>query len=151
MTTVKSSLPAAARFALGAIFFVFGLNGFFHFLPQPPAPPAAQAFFGALFASGYFVPLLKTTEVAAGALLLSNRYVPLALTVLAPIVVNIVAFHTFLAPGGLGIALFVLATEIALAWYYRESFRGVLTARATPRGAKSIAVEGIQPPAPSRA
>lgn len=151
MTTVKSSLPTAARFALGAIFFVFGLNGFFHFLPQPPAPPAAQAFFGALFASGYLFPLLKTTEVAAGALLLSNRYVPLALTVLAPIIVNIVAFHAFLAPGGIGIALFVLATEIALAWYYRDSFSGVLAARAVPRAARSVGIERIQPAAPSRA
>ena len=103
MNTITKHLPTAARIFLGLVFTVFGLNFFLHFIPQPPAPPQADAFVGALTASGYLMPLLKTSEVLAGLLLLRNRFVPLALTVLAPIVVNIVGFHLALAPGGLAL------------------------------------------------
>ena len=116
MNTITKHLPTAARLFLGLVFTVFGLNFFLHFIPMPPAPPRAAAFVGALFASGYLFPLLKTTEVVAGLLLLSNRFVPLALTVLAPIVVNIVGFHLSLAPAGLPLALAMLAAELFLAW-----------------------------------
>ncbi|MEP7053586.1 MAG: DoxX family protein, partial [Pseudomonadota bacterium] len=98
MTNITSKLPSVARVLLGLTFFVFGLNGFLHFIPQPAPPPAAGAFAGAMMATGYFFPLLKATEVLAGALLLGNRYVPLALAVLAPVIINIVAFHLFLEP-----------------------------------------------------
>lgn len=123
-------IPTLARVLLGLVFFVFGLNGFLQFLPQPPVPAPAGAFMGALAATGYFFPLLKGVEVVAGALLLANRFVPLALAVLAPVVVHIVAFHTFLAPGGLPIALLVLALELYLAWVYRRAFRPMLASRA---------------------
>lgn len=122
----------AARLLLGVIFFVFGLNGFLGFLPQPPAPPEAAAFGGALAATGYMFPLIKGTEVVTGLLLLSNRFVPLALVVLAPVIVNIVAFHAVLAPSGIAIALVVLVLELALAYAYRASFRSVLAAVAKP-------------------
>ena len=147
MDSLKKSLPSVTRIALGLVFFVFGANGFLHFIPQPPSPPAAGAFLGALAASGYLFPLLKTTEVVAGALLLAGRYVPLALTLLAPIIVNIVAFHVALAPGGLPIALFVLGAEIALAWFYRDAFRTVLAARSVPRSVttEGPALSGAQP------
>src|SRR5437899_10985925 len=88
---MRSKSITAARIVLGLVFFVFGLNGFFHFMPQQPMPAAAGAFGGALAQAGYFFPLLKPTETLAGVALLSNRFVPLALTVLAPIVVNITA------------------------------------------------------------
>lgn len=144
MTTASRYFPAAARYLLGAVFTVFGLNGFFHFLPQPPSTPAAMSFAGALFATGYFFPLLKGTEVVAGLLLLGNRYVPLALTVLAPIIVNIVAFHAFLAPQGIGIALVVLLAELFLAWSYRDAFAPMLEARVSPvrEAAESVRVAG---------
>ena len=124
------TVVAAARLLLGLIFFVFGLNGFLHFLPQPPMSGPPAAFFGALLATGYMIPLIKGTEVIGGALLLSGRYVPLALTLLAPDIVNIVAFHAFLAPSGIALPLVVLALEIGLAWSHRASYRGVLEARA---------------------
>src|SRR5882724_7249128 len=109
MNAISRYAPSATRILLGLIFFVFGLNGFLQFIPNPPMPDKAGAFMGALAATGYMFPLIKGIEVIAGALLLSNRFVPLALAILAPNVVNIVVFHAVLAPGGLGIALFVLA------------------------------------------
>jgi len=122
-----------ARFALGTLFLVFGLNGFFHFLPQPaqPPPPEALAFAGALFQTGYMFPLIKGTEVFAAALLLSGRYVPFALTLLAPIVVNIVAFHVFLAPGvvTLAIAFTALGLGLYLAWTERAVFKPLFQTR----------------------
>ena len=128
--TATSKLQVPARLLLGLIFFTFGLNGFFHFLPQPPSPAPAAAFGGALAATGYMFPLIKGTEVLTGVLLLSGRFVPLALTLLAPVVVNIVAFHAFLCPAGLGFALVLLAIEVALAWTYRSTFRPLLSARS---------------------
>jgi uncharacterized membrane protein YphA (DoxX/SURF4 family) len=129
---MKRLLPLVARLFLGLIFTVIGLNGFLHFLPMPPPPPAAGAFFGALAQTGYFIPLLKGTEVLAGLALLSGRFVPLALVVLAPIVVNIAAYHIFLTPGDLGMAAFLTFLQAFLAWTYRDSFRGVLDPDARP-------------------
>jgi uncharacterized membrane protein YphA (DoxX/SURF4 family) len=139
MSTIRRHFPTAARLFLGLVFTVFGLNFFLHFLPVPPAPPRAAAFAGALFASGYLFPLLKATEVAAGLLLLSGRFVPLALTLLAPIIVNIVGFHLFLAPSGLAIPLAVLAAEVYLARTYRAAFAPMLRARTPlPERASSL-------------
>jgi hypothetical protein len=82
--------------------------------------------------TGYLFQLIKGTEVLVGALLLLNRFVPLALTILAPVIVNIVAVHAFLAPSGVGMAIVILALELYLAWAYRAAFRPMLAARATP-------------------
>ena len=144
MNTIGKHLPTAARLFLGLVFTVFGLNFFLHFLPAVATTPRAASFAGALFASGYFFPLLKTTEVLAGLLLLRNRFVPLALAVLAPIVVNIVGFHLALAPAGLPVALAVLAAQLYLAWAHREAFAPMLRARTQP--ARQLVVA----PAPSR-
>lgn len=132
MRNLTSHLPTAARLGLGLVFLVFGLNGFLHFLPQPPLPERALPYLGGLASAGYFFPVLKGTEVLAGLALLSGRFVPLALTVLAPIVVQITLFHVLLAPGGFGLVAFVLASEIYLAWAYRDAFRGVLQSDAKP-------------------
>jgi uncharacterized membrane protein YphA (DoxX/SURF4 family) len=121
-----------ARVVLGLVFVVFGANGFLHFLPQPPMSGPPAAFVGALAATGYMFPLVKGTEVVAGALLLSGRFVPLALTVLAPVVVNIVAFHLFLAPSGLALPILVVALEVFLAWSHRSAFAPMLGARVAP-------------------
>jgi uncharacterized membrane protein YphA (DoxX/SURF4 family) len=122
-------LPTLARVLLGAVFVVFGLNGFLHFLPQPPPPPRALGFAGGLASASYFFPLLKGTEVLAGALLLAG-FVPFALTLLAPIIVNIVAFHVFLAPGNWPIVGLVLGSEIYLAVVHRAAFAPLFTRRA---------------------
>lgn len=128
---IRQKLPAVARILLGLVFLVFGLNGFLSFLPMPPLPESAGAFMGALAATGYMLPLIKGTEVVAGLLLLSGRFVPLALVLLAPIIVNIAFFHAVLAPNPVTVVL-LLALELYLAWAYRDAFRGVLHAQTRP-------------------
>lgn len=133
---MKTKATHGARIVLGLIFFLFGLNGFLNFIPQPPMSGPPASFAGALIATGYLFPLLKSTEVAAGALLLSGRLVPLALTVLAPVIVNIVAFHLFLAPSGLPVPIVVVALEIFLAHSYWSAFAGLMRVRVAPDSAK---------------
>lgn len=129
--------PHGARVVLGLLFFVFGLNYFLHFLPMPSEPPpeAAATFLGGLTAAGYVFPLIKAIEVAAGVALLSNRFVPLALTLLAPIIVNIAAFHFLLAPS-FGMPIAILALELFLAWSYRAAFLPMLRALVVPAAAQ---------------
>lgn len=146
MRTLTNHLPTAARIVLGLVFFVFGLNGFLHFLPQPPMPAAAAGFVGGLVSAPYFIPLLKGTEVLAGLALLSNRFVPLALTLLAPIIVQIALFHTFLAPSA-GMPLLLIATELYLARAYRDAFRPMLRSDAKPARASSPDVRTTLSPA----
>lgn len=119
----------AARILLGLIFFVFGLNGFLNFIPTPEMPEHVQAFMGALMQTGYFFPVLKGTEVICGALLLAGFYVPLALTILAPIIIQIFLFHAVMAPDGLIMAILIVALEIFLAWRHKAAFQGVLKAK----------------------
>ena len=132
--SVARILPVIARVLLGLMFVVVGLNGFLNFLPQPstPMPQGALAFLGSLVRTGYLVPLLMGTQALVGALLVLNRFVPLALAVIAPIVVNILAFHLFLDPREIGIAIIVLALEVYLTWAYRKAYRPMLAMRATP-------------------
>lgn len=127
-------LPDIGRILLGLMFLVFGLNGFLNFIPQPkdPIPEGAMAFAGAMMKTGYLFQLVKGTEVLAAVLLLSNRFVPLALTLLAPVLVNIVAFHVFLAPATVAPAIVILALELYLAWAYRSAFREMLAAKVRP-------------------
>jgi len=126
-------LPTIARILLGLPLVVFGLNLFLNFIPQPtkPMPEAVTAFVGALMKSGYMMPLIGVTQLIVGVLLLLNRFVPLALALLAPFIVNSIAFHVFLEPSGLPMACVFLALELYLAWAYRNAFRPMLAARVT--------------------
>ncbi len=126
--------PTIARILLGLPLFVFGLNGFLNFIPQPttPMPEGAVAFAGALMKSGYMMQLIGATLLIVGGLLLANRFVPLALALFAPFIVNSIAFHLFLERTGLPMAAVFLAFELYLAWAYRTAFRPMLTARVTP-------------------
>jgi putative oxidoreductase len=110
------------RLLLGLVFLVFGLNGFLHFIPNMAMPAPAMNFFGALAATGYMLKLVFVTQVIGGALLLVGVAVPFALTILAPVIVNIFFFHLHLAPDGLPIAIVVCLIEIILAWSRRASF-----------------------------
>ena len=123
--------PHVVRILLGALFTLFGLNGFLNFLPQPKTvlPPNAVAFVTALMNTGYMFKLIFGTQLVSGVLLLSNRFVPLALALLAPFIVNSIAFHLFLEPTGRPMAFAVLAAELYLAWTYRRAYRSMLVAK----------------------
>jgi uncharacterized membrane protein YphA (DoxX/SURF4 family) len=121
----------AARIGTGLLFAVTGLNGFLDFLPHPtePMPEKAAAFVGALVTT-YLFRLVAATQLAAGVLLLVNRFVPFAVALLAPVVVNIFFFHLFLAPQGLTLATILAVAEAELAWRYRRAYGPMLASRA---------------------
>lgn len=117
---LMNKLPMIARILLGLIFFVFGLNGFFNFIPMgdmPPMSEKATAFMNGLMGTGYFFPFLKGTEVICGLLLLIGAFVPLALVVLAPIVVNIILVHTILIPSGLPMTILITVLMVYLSFF----------------------------------
>lgn len=121
-----------ARIALGLIYFIFGLNFFFHFIPGSAQPGGrAAAFIGGLFQSGYLFPLLKVVEVVSGAMLILGFFTPLVLVILMPITLNILLFHTVLAAGGFptGLSIFMMAAHIFLAWSYREHYKHLFLPR----------------------
>lgn len=132
--SVTRHFPTIARFLLGLPLVIFGLNGFFNFITPPPTPlpEGAVAFAGALVKTGYMMQLIGLTHLVVGVMLVANRFVPLALVLFMPFMVNSVAFHVFLERSGLPMAIIFLALELYLAWAYRASYRAVLAAQATP-------------------
>ena len=120
-------LPTIARVLLGLYFLIFGLNGFFHFLPQPPMPDEAGKAIGAIFTPTYQMPLVKAIEVLGGLALLSNRFVGLALILLAVITVQILLFHlTYTGIGGSVIQLVFAAILVYVMMNYKDRFDGIL-------------------------
>src|ERR1700751_48052 len=117
-----------ARFLLGLIFLVFGLNGFLPSIPATPPSGTAGQFVGALFVSHYLVPIFLL-QVISAILLLVNRYVPLALTLLAPIIVNILLIHTLMLPSGLPLALVVTVLWVLVLLSVRSAFVGLVQQR----------------------
>ncbi len=117
-----------ARFLLGLIFLVFGLNGFLHFIPASLPSGTAGQFVTALFVSNYLV-VVFLLQIVAAILLLTNRYIPLALTLLAPIIVNILLFHILMALNGLPLALVVTVLWIVVFLSVRSAFTGLLQQR----------------------
>jgi putative oxidoreductase len=116
-----------ARILLGLVFLVFGLNNFIHFIPQQPMPGDAGTLADVLFRHGWFT-FHGLLEVVAGALLLVGRYVPIALVLLGPILVNILVFHVTLGPSGIGPGLVCTLLEVFLIYAYWPAFEGIFTA-----------------------
>ena len=114
---------------LGLIFVAGPAAAMFHAV-EPTLPTQAAAFNAALARTGYMMPLLWSTEIVAGLMLLSGILVPLALLLLAPVVVNIALFHALLAPAGAGPAALVIGLQIFLAWQYRHAFEPLFVLRA---------------------
>ncbi|MCB0411910.1 MAG: DoxX family protein [Bdellovibrionales bacterium] len=115
---MKAKMPLVARILLGLVFFASGLAGLLNLAPPPTElPEALMTFTKGLEASIYFMPFLKLTEIFCGLLLLSGFFVPLALVVLAPIVINIFLVHAFLAPSGLPLAIILGLLTIYLAFF----------------------------------
>ena len=121
------------RILMGFAFFVFGLNGFLQFLPQPKElPKDLMEVMGGMMKSHYMIPSAMATQVIVGFLLLINRFVPLALALIAPILFNIIAVHVFLQPEGIVPGAVLTVMELYLAWSYRGAFRPMLRARVQP-------------------
>jgi len=123
--------PHVARYLLGAVFFVFGLNGFLNFIKLPPMPPQAGEFLEGMMKTGYLTKVVKGTEVVCGALLLAGVAVPFALVMLTPILLNIVLFHVYLTPPKDAVPAFVyLALHLFLVWRYRAYYKPLFKLRA---------------------
>ena len=117
-----------ARILLGLPFLIFGLNNFFHFLPMQPPPGDAGVLVGIMFTHGWLI-FHGLLYLIAGVLLLVGRYVPVALVILGPIIVNILVFHLTLLPAGIGPGLVCAVLEIFLIYAYWPAFRGIFTPR----------------------
>lgn len=118
-----------ARVLLGLIFFVFGLNGFVGFIPMPPLAGTAGAFIGALFSSHYLY-LVSGVQLIAGVLLLLNRFVPLALAMLAPMLANIIAYHVTMQMEGWPLAAITTLLWAIVVWRYRAHFTALFVHKA---------------------
>lgn len=116
------------RTLTGLLFVMSSLVYFLNLVPVPELTGPMKTFNEGLAASGYFFTLLKVTELVCGLLLLIGRFVPLALVILAPIVINILFVHLILDRTGLPVAIYLVAAMALLAYYYRQSFEGVLKA-----------------------
>ena len=137
------TIAVISRYLSGLIFTVFGLNGFLHFIPMPPPSGIAGQFIGALFVSHYLVPVFAL-QLIGGALLLANRYVAVALTLLGPVIVNILLFHVLMAPEGLPLAIVVAVLWCVVFASVRSAFAGIFQQRiatnteASPRSGASL-------------
>jgi len=127
-TSLKIAL-LLARILLGLIFLVFGANLIHPFLPMPPPPPGLQGQFMIVMFGSHYIIFVGLVQFVGGLLLLLNRYVPLALVLLGPVIVNILLFHTLMAPSGLPLAIIVLLLWAALAWRARRNFAGIFAER----------------------
>jgi putative oxidoreductase len=123
-----------ARYLLGLMFTVFGLNGFLNFIHQPPpANPLALQFFIAI-SSSHFAAFFFTIQLLGGLLLLSGFFVPLALTLLAAEIYNILAFHLTLSPATIAPALVAALLWLLVFSEYRRSFNGILSSKPVAEG-----------------
>lgn len=125
---MPKQLFVGARYLLGAVFVVFGVNAFFQLIPVPPLAVRAQLFMSAMSATGYLLVLVKVVEVICGVALLLGKRVPLALIFLGPIVVNIFLFHTMLDPKGAAIGIIVAALWGLLVYDHRAVYRPLFRA-----------------------
>ena len=114
-----------ARVLLGLMFAVFGSNAFLHFIPMPPMQGQAGVFIGALFSSGLIYVIAGLQVVGGLLLLIGRRLVPLGLTLLGPVIVNIVLYHIFLDPSGLPMAICISIFSLFLLWAYRDKFPAI--------------------------
>jgi putative oxidoreductase len=125
---VMRTTSVVARYLTGVIFLVMGLNGFLNFISLPPLGGVAGQFMGALYVSHYLW-VIFAFQVFAGVLLLINRYVPLAVAILAPVIVNILTFHASMAPSGLPLAFFVAVLWALIFVDVRPAFAGLFQSR----------------------
>lgn len=121
-------LTVIVRILLGLCFTVFGLNFFLHFIPQPPPPPGLAGDFAKVFAASGFMYPVGAMQLLSGLLLLIGRFVPLALTILAAVIFNILVFHLTMDPAGIGPGIVATVLWAFLFLQYRDRFAGILSA-----------------------
>jgi hypothetical protein len=119
-----------SRILLGVIFTVFGLNGFLHFLPMGPAPSGLAGQYLTVVSESHYITVIFAFQLICGILLLINQFVPLAVTILAGVLTNILLFHITMAPAGLPLALFTLVLWILVFASVRSHFAGIFTQKA---------------------
>jgi len=117
------------RTLMGLLFVFAASVVLLHLVPQPELTGAAKTFNEGLESVGYFLPLLKVTELVCGLAFVLGRYVPLATVVIAPVIVNIFCFHAFVDRSGLPVAIFLVLANAFVAYRHRESYRGLLRAK----------------------
>lgn len=121
------TIVVIVRVVLGLIFTAFSLAFFFKLMPPQEMDERTQTVMAGIFASGYIMPVVKFLELICGIAFLTGRFVPLALVMIFPIVLNIFLFHAFLEPGGMIVPIILLGSNLFLAFFYRERYQNVLT------------------------
>jgi putative oxidoreductase len=114
-----------ARILLGLIFFVFGLNGFLHFIPMGPMPTGLSGQYITVMMQSHYLYFVAAVQVVGGALLLIGRYVPLGLTLLGPVIVNILLYHLLMDLKGIPMAIIVTILWAIVAYRNRQYFSGL--------------------------
>ena len=117
-----------ARILLGFVFVFFGTNGLYPFLHMPPMPPSVGTTFIGILMSTHYALIVSGIQLIGGVMLLANRFVPLALTLLGPVIVNIFLFHALMDPHGIGPALVVVVLWAIVFWSRKAAFAGILSA-----------------------
>jgi uncharacterized membrane protein YphA (DoxX/SURF4 family) len=120
-----------ARILLGLVFVVFGANGFLDFIPKGPMPSGTAGQFLAALLQSHYVLVVSAVQLAGGVLLLVNRYVPLALVLLGPVIVNIFLYHLLMDRSGLVLAIVVVMLWGIVAFRHRQNFSGIFAQRTS--------------------
>lgn len=120
-----------ARILLGAIFVLFGSNGFLHFIPMGPMPTGLAGQFLAVFFQSHWVLVVSAVQLVGGVLLLVNRYVPLALTILGPVVVNIICYHTLISMANWPLAALATVLWFVVFYWNRQYFSGIFVQKTS--------------------
>ncbi|MGA2845544.1 MAG: hypothetical protein ABSF68_08990 [Candidatus Acidiferrales bacterium] len=120
-----------ARLLLGLLFLVFGLNGFLHFIPMKGLPTGLAGQFATVLMQSHYVLFVSALQIAGGALLLVNRYVPLGLTILGPVIVNIILYHALMDLAGLPLAIVVAILWAIVAYRQRQYFSSLFVQKTS--------------------
>ena len=118
-----------ARLLLGLMFLVFGSNDFLHFIPMGPMPPGTAGEFAGILIATHYMNVVGLIMVVSGILFLVNRYVPLALVLLAPVLVNILLFHILMQPKGVAMGALATLLWFLVAYRVRSAFYGLIQQR----------------------
>src|SRR3954469_6194121 len=117
------------RVLMGLLFLFASITVLFKLIPQPELTGNVKIFMDGVNATGYLLPLLKITELLCGIAFVSGRFVPLATVVIAPIIINIFMYHAFVDTSGLPVGIFLVVANVFVAYYYRDHYKGLLTAK----------------------